>query len=49
MFLAGRDRYRNTVATVAQAEAMLMLAEELHDSIRDFAQATHQCVCSEVP
>ena len=41
--------YRDTVATVAQAEAMLTLAEELHRSIRDFAQATHQCVCSEVP
>lgn len=41
--------YRDTVATAAQAEAMLTLAEELHRSIRDFAQVTHQCVCSEVP
>lgn len=33
--------YRNTVATAAQADTMLLLAEELHRPIRDFAQATH--------
>lgn len=38
--------YRNTVATATQAGAMFGLAEELHRSIRDFAQAIHQCVCS---
>lgn len=38
--------YRNTVATAEQADAMVTLAEELHRSIRDFGQATHQCICT---
>jgi len=39
--------YRETVASAEQADAMLSLAEAVHQYILDFASLQHECVCSE--
>ncbi|GAA0256848.1 hypothetical protein ACFFQF_18750 [Haladaptatus pallidirubidus] len=38
--------YRETVASAEQADAMLHLAEDLHQYLREFASLQHECVCS---
>jgi hypothetical protein len=37
--------YRETVASAEQADAMLSLAEAVHQYILDFTSLTHECVC----
>ena len=38
--------YRDTVATQEQAEAMFILAVEVHDFTTQFLQRAHECRCS---
>lgn len=37
--------YRETVATVEQAETMFSLAVKIHDYVTRFAQLSHECYC----
>jgi hypothetical protein len=39
--------YRDTVASAEQADAMVQLAEAVHDFVCEFASLQHECVCSE--
>lgn len=38
--------YRETVASAEQADAMLSLAEAVHEYVLDFASLRHECVCT---
>jgi len=39
--------YRETVASAEQADAMLSLAEAVHEYVLDFASLGHECVCTD--
>lgn len=39
--------YRETVASATQADAMLLLGEDVHDYILKYASLQHECVCSQ--